>query len=99
MSTKNILYLILILLLIIDAYFGVIFLKNQLGLERFADDTPTITNNNKPKLSNKTLNNLPTINNQTQESPITILAFGDMMLDRYIRNVINNNSPEYPFEK
>lgn len=29
--------------------------------------------------------------------PVTILAFGDMMLDRKVREQINKNGPEYPF--
>jgi gamma-polyglutamate biosynthesis protein CapA len=30
-------------------------------------------------------------------NPVTILAFGDMMLDRKVREQINGNGPEYPF--
>ena len=30
-------------------------------------------------------------------TPVTILAFGDMMLDRKVREQINKNGPEYPF--
>jgi gamma-polyglutamate biosynthesis protein CapA len=29
--------------------------------------------------------------------PVTVLAFGDMMLDRKVREQINKNGPEYPF--
>jgi len=30
--------------------------------------------------------------------PITILAFGDLLLDRYIKREIDRNLPDYPFE-
>jgi poly-gamma-glutamate synthesis protein (capsule biosynthesis protein) len=32
------------------------------------------------------------------QMPITILAFGDLLLDRYIKLYIDRNSPDYPFE-
>jgi len=33
-----------------------------------------------------------------EKSPVEILAFGDLLLDRYIKLYIDRNSPEYPFE-
>lgn len=32
------------------------------------------------------------------QKQITILAFGDLLLDRYIKREIDRNTPEYPFE-
>lgn len=40
---------------------------------------------------------LPEIVVKKQAEPVTILAFGDMMLDRKVREQINNNGAEYPF--
>lgn len=33
------------------------------------------------------------------EEPVSILAFGDLMLDREVRREIENHTPMYPFEK
>ena len=33
-----------------------------------------------------------------EESPVEISAFGDLLLDRYIKLYIDRNSPDYPFE-
>ena len=42
---------------------------------------------------------LMTPHTQSSETPATILAFGDMMLDRSIRLAIYANGPAHPFEK
>ncbi len=43
------------------------------------------------------INNFPLILKEKVEKPVTILAFGDMMLDRNVRVSIKNNTAEYPF--
>lgn len=42
-------------------------------------------------------NNFPLILKEKTEKPVTILAFGDMMLDRNVRLSIKNNTASYPF--
>lgn len=42
--------------------------------------------------------NQPAAAGKTAEAPVEILAFGDLLLDRYIKLYIDRNSPEYPFE-
>ena len=39
----------------------------------------------------------PTSITSSTTPPVTILVFGDMMLDRKVREQINKNGPEYPF--
>jgi poly-gamma-glutamate synthesis protein (capsule biosynthesis protein) len=44
----------------------------------------------------------PAVENQllaekAQNKPVKLLAFGDLLLDRYIKLYIDRNSPEYPF--
>jgi len=42
-------------------------------------------------------NNFPLILKEKVEKPLSILAFGDLMLDRNVRINIKNNTAEYPF--
>jgi poly-gamma-glutamate synthesis protein (capsule biosynthesis protein) len=42
--------------------------------------------------------NQPAAAGKTAEAPVDILAFGDLLLDRYIKLYIDRNSTEYPFE-
>ncbi len=37
-------------------------------------------------------------NKKQEESPVEILAFGDLLLDRYIKLYIDRNTADYPFE-
>lgn len=43
-------------------------------------------------------NNFPFLLKEKVEKPVTILAFGDMMLDRNVRVKIKANTESYPFE-
>lgn len=38
-------------------------------------------------------------NSGSHKSPITLLAFGDMMLDRHVRTLMDKHGLDYPFEK
>ncbi|MBD3156393.1 hypothetical protein GF369_01055 [Candidatus Peregrinibacteria bacterium] len=38
-------------------------------------------------------------NRVAHETPITLLAFGDMMLDRHVRSLMDTHGHAYPFEK
>jgi poly-gamma-glutamate synthesis protein (capsule biosynthesis protein) len=49
-----------------------------------------------PARLDKIDNNFP---KQTTTNRATILAFGDLLLDRYIKRAIDKNTPNYPFEK
>ena len=44
-----------------------------------------------------TQNQTPVTTSTSTTTPVTILAFGDMMLDRGVREKINTFGPEYPF--
>lgn len=39
------------------------------------------------------------IGNKTLDNTVTVLTFGDMMLDRFVRQKINTNGSTYPFDK
>lgn len=75
-------------------YIKLICLSLILGVIVFVVST-TLYYKNFPKIY---VNNFPLILKEKVEKPITILAFGDMMLDRNVRVNIKNNTASYPFE-
>lgn len=106
MSTKNIFYALLAICIVLSlmsgVYYSVTFLKNKSKENRTTQQSKSITRitaHNETQPSQKNPKAVSPPNNPPQESPVTILAFGDVMLDRYVGNAIRNNSLEYPFEK
>jgi poly-gamma-glutamate synthesis protein (capsule biosynthesis protein) len=55
---------------------------------------------NDPSIEETTsyINGLFSKGERVNESSATIISFGDMMLDRFVRKKIEENSPAYPFE-
>ncbi len=49
--------------------------------------------------TNKTYTLFTDNKSESHESPITLLAFGDMMLDRHVRTLMDKHGLDYPFEK
>ncbi|HCC06227.1 TPA: hypothetical protein DEP94_02635 [Candidatus Nomurabacteria bacterium] len=75
-------------------YIKLICLSLILGVTVFIVST-TLYYKNFPKIYT---NNFPFLLKEKVEKPVTILAFGDMMLDRNVRLKIKANNTSYPFE-
>lgn len=100
---KIIFPLLIVLLLIITAIsYYCIFLREQQKTTNQTDNilnsSINISNKNQPLNENLVPPSLSEPKKSPEKSPITILAFGDLMLDRYVRKAIDSNTPSFPFK-
>lgn len=100
---KKIIFPLLIVLLsiitVISYYY--IFSREQQKnnqINNISNSRINTSNENQSLSENPVPPPLPEPKISPEKSPITILAFGDLMLDRYVRKSIDSNTPNFPFK-